>query len=86
MREFDITWVKDGRNLGEKNVGEMLNPTKGIGVSFRKEVQYGVNGPDGYVYTVYYLSNLSSKDYGTAYFMMTELYEDLPTTYRPTRN
>lgn len=76
--------MKDGENLGEKNIGEMLNPKKGIDVSFRKDVQYGLTGLDGNLYTVYYLRNISSKGYGSANFIIMELDESLPTTYRPT--
>jgi hypothetical protein len=34
LKENDLTWVKDTKNLGFKNFGEMLYPNKSIDVRF----------------------------------------------------
>jgi hypothetical protein len=59
LEEYNITWVKSVRNLGAKNVGEMLKP-KSIGVKYISEIGTRKSYDNVSLDIVYNVSNISS--------------------------
>jgi hypothetical protein len=34
LKEYQLDWIVDGRDLGEVAAGEMLNPSRSIGMNY----------------------------------------------------